>query len=166
MCIFNELQGPLPASWIGHTRWIISVKLKLWTDRRHAPYHNTTDFRLAYKNRGVLFQNCKKCLGTTDCKYMEDIFLRLPDYQLVSSCTEQSSSGCIQSARQPIPGKISNNEIESPFRSVRSRTCAEHCIHLSFTRFSPSDLFSAGQLSGFLATATPFRTWRYQLIIR
>ena len=29
MHIFNELQGSLPASWIGHTRWIISVKLKL-----------------------------------------------------------------------------------------------------------------------------------------
>ena len=29
MRIFNELQGPLPVSWIGHTRCIISVKLKL-----------------------------------------------------------------------------------------------------------------------------------------
>ena len=35
-------------------------------------------------------------------------------------------------SRQPIPGQISNNQIESPFRSVRSRTCAEHCIHLLF----------------------------------
>ena len=57
--IFNVLQGPV--SWIGHTRWIISVKLKLFrqgvipveshmvTDGRHALYHNTTDFRGAYK---------------------------------------------------------------------------------------------------------------------
>ena len=29
MCIFNKLQGPLPASWFGRTRCIISVKLKL-----------------------------------------------------------------------------------------------------------------------------------------
>ena len=44
--------------------------------------------------------------------------------------------------------------------------CTEHGIRLSFTRFSLSDLFSAGQAGGFLATATPFHTWRYQLIIR
>ena len=50
-----------------------------------------------------------------------------------------------------------------PF-SVRSRTCAG--FRLTFTRFSPSDLFSAGQAGGFLATATPFHTWRYQLKTR
>ena len=62
MRIFNELQGPLPVSWIWRIRWIISVKLKLMrqvvtpverhmlTDRRHAPYHNMTDFRQAHKN--------------------------------------------------------------------------------------------------------------------
>ena len=65
MSIFDELQFPLPTSWIGRTRWIIYVKLKLnqhvvtpveshmlidgRTDGRHAPYHNTTDFRRAYK---------------------------------------------------------------------------------------------------------------------
>ena len=75
-------------------------------------------------------------------------------------------AACIQSTRQPIPDEISNNKIESPFRSVHSRTCAEHCIHLSFTRFSTRDLFLVGQVGAFLATATPFHTWRYQLIIR
>ena len=49
---------------------------------------------------------------------------------------------------------------------MRSRTCAEHHIRQSFTRFSPSDLFSAEQVGGFLATATPFHTWRHQLITR
>ena len=29
MCLFNELQGPLLVPWIRHTRWTISVKLKL-----------------------------------------------------------------------------------------------------------------------------------------
>ena len=32
-----------------------------------------------------------------------------------------------------MPGKISNNEIESPFRSASSPTCTVHHIHLSFT---------------------------------
>ena len=49
---------------------------------------------------------------------------------------------------------------------MRSRTCAEHHIRQSFTRFSPSDPFSAEQVGGFLATATPFHTWRHQLITR
>ena len=65
MRISNELQGPLPASWIGHTRWKISVKLNLirqvvtlvqshmQTDGQmdgHVPYlYNMTDFRQAYK---------------------------------------------------------------------------------------------------------------------
>ena len=69
MLIFNELQGPLPVSWIGHTRWIISVKLKLiWlvvtpvqshmlTDRRmtRAIPYVTTDFRWSYKNCRIKF---------------------------------------------------------------------------------------------------------------
>ena len=62
--------------------------------------------------------------------------------------------------------KFQNNEIESHSGFRAHCTCAEHGISLSFSRFSPSDLFSAGQADGFLATATPFRTWRYQLIIR
>ena len=65
MRIFNEFQGPLPVLRIGHTKLIISVKLKLirrvvtlvechmltdgQTDGRHAPYHNTTDFHRAHK---------------------------------------------------------------------------------------------------------------------
>ena len=52
---------------------------------------------------------------------------------------------CIQSARQPIPGEISNNEIESPFRSVRSCSCAEQstvstCRSLRFSPHSCTDV--------------------------
>ena len=52
MHIFNELQGPLPASWIGRTRWIISVKSKLirlvhgYTDREPYVIGWTDEMRL------------------------------------------------------------------------------------------------------------------------
>ena len=55
--------------------------------------------------------------------------------------------------------KISKQTKSRPFpASVRRRTCVHHGICLSVTRFSLSDLFSAGQAGGFLATATPFHT--------
>ena len=58
---------------------------------------------------------------------------------IAQTCTRWNQ----QVDHQLIPGEISNNEIVSPFCSASSRTSTEHHIHLSFTRFSLSDLFSA-----------------------
>ena len=47
MRIFNELWGPLPVSWIRHTRCIISVKLKLiWQVVTPVESHMLTDGRM------------------------------------------------------------------------------------------------------------------------
>ena len=84
-----------------------------------------------------------------------------------------SSSGCILSARQPIPGKISQQRIFSTSSVISAQPHLRHPKDFPprfLTRFSSSrllsNIFSTGTVGEFLATATPCLAWRYRLLTR
>ena len=84
-----------------------------------------------------------------------------------------SSSGCILSARQPIPGKnfTTKNFFDQFCHQCTATPAPSQGLPPRFlTRFSSSrllsNIISTGTVGEFLATATPCLAWRYRLLTR